>query len=286
MLEAVRSGGDAMAKEVNNSVLQQVLASMPVGALVLDEHDRIGWVNGQLAAYLGMTTDDLLGLHKTEDLPQHLQQLFFRPSLIIVPAGERGDERWLTCHYADAGAARVNYYIDVTEMTRIRKGEQGVSGTIQNLTVTDALTGLPNQQALLFALDPMVSRSRRYASPLSVVMVRIDGLDDLRAGHDEGATGKVILALSRLLRDQMRWADMIGRYEQNLFLCILQETGLEDASRLVAKIQSKVKSLQSDNSPDGIPDSVDVCIGIAEWRKGDDRKALISRALDACGLSA
>jgi len=286
MLDADRFGGDAMTEEVNNSVLQQVLASMPVGALVLDAHDRIGWVNGQLAAYFGMTTDDLVGLAQAGDLPRHLQQLFFRPSLIIVPAGAHGDERWLTCHYADAGAARVNYYIDVTEMTRIHKGEQGVSGTIQNLAVTDALTGLPNQQALLFALDPMVSRSRRYASPLSVVMVRIDGLDDLGAGHDDGAAEKVLLALSRLLRDQMRWADMIGRYGQNLFLCILQETGLEDASGLVAKIGSKVKALQSDNTPDSIPDSVDVCIGIAEWRKGDDRKSLISRALDACGVSA
>jgi len=278
-----------MATETDNSVLQQVLANMPVGALVLDGSGRISWLNERLAACFGVATDALLGLSQDDDMPQHFQQLFYQPSLIIVPAGEQVEERWLSCHYAedvvpDSSAARINFYIDVSEMTTIRKGEEGLSGAIQQLTVTDALTGLPNKQALLYALDPMIFRSRRYDSPLSVVLVRIDGVDELGDGQEAGAAEKLILAVSRLLRDQMRWADMIGRYERNVFLCVLQETDNEAANKLVKKIQSKVKALTTENLPGAGSDALDVCVGIAEWCKGDDGKSLIERASNACSV--
>ena len=52
---------------------------------------------------------------------------------------------------------------------------------------------------------------------------------------------KAVRSISYLLRDQMRWADLVGRTDDGHFVFVLPETGLEDSIALANKIASQFK---------------------------------------------
>ena len=72
----------------------------------------------------------------------------------------------------------------------------------------DSLTGMPNKQAILNALEPQVSRSRRYDNILSLIIVQLTNLETLRSQIGNEQTNELIVACSHMLNDQVRWADM------------------------------------------------------------------------------
>jgi diguanylate cyclase (GGDEF)-like protein len=96
---------------------------------------------------------------------------------------------------------------------------------------------------------------------------------------EENVSQDVILAVSRYLRDRLRWVDLIARWSNDQFMLILPETTLEDAAKLLNKIKS-------DFAETGLPDSLEhlavgLHIGIAEWQKGNDGRLLMKRTMEA-----
>jgi GGDEF domain-containing protein len=81
----------------------------------------------------------------------------------------------------------------------------------------------------------------------------------------------------QLLKNLLRWADMIGHDQQGNFMMILPETTGEAASILAEKISQQIQEIP------GIRHSH---VGITEWRKGDSTSSLMKRVgsalVDAC----
>ena len=122
----------------------------------------------------------------------------------------------------------------------------------------------------MIQLEAQVSRSRRYQNPLSVLMVRLECPQP--AGQDIGEQG--LVRFSRLLRDQTRWPDIIGRWDQREFLLVLPETPVSATDALKDKVKQQVESaVEHPDDP-----ACTALFGAAEWRKGDDAESLIERA--------
>jgi len=64
---------------------------------------------------------------------------------------------------------RVIYYQDVTVQETLRSECNALEKQLQQHNTIDSVSGLLNQQAVRRGLEPLVSRSRRYDNPLSVV---------------------------------------------------------------------------------------------------------------------
>ena len=140
---------------------------------------------------------------------------------------------------------------------------------------TDNLTGLANQHTLLQALEDQVTRSRRYNNPLSIVMLRTERTD-ATPGHEEARLPEeTLVEIGQSLRDRLRWADTVGRYDDSCFMLILPETVRSSAENLVGDIQDELTRI---SLPDGSPL---LCrVGFAEWRKGSDPHLLVQHALE------
>ena len=121
-----------------------------------------------------------------------------------------------------------------------------------------------------------MSRSRRYKNPLSAVLVAVD-LHRL-ASVRPLSTDPVTLAVSRFLRDRLRWVDQIGRWEEDQFLLVLPETTEGDARGLLDKIVSEQDSMQMPEPYDDLRPQLR--FGLACWSKGDDMRTLLRRTLD------
>ncbi len=163
---------------------------------------------------------------------------------------------------------------DSNELELLREENRRLKRQVEELSITDELTGMSNRRALQRALETQVTRSRRYHNPLSIVLVEVALGDPSVEPGDE-----VILAVSRFLSERLRWVDMIARWEGRQFVLVLPETGIEDGQRLLHKIrQGFGESALSTQFSDS---HILLYVGLAEWQKGDDARLLLQRAMEA-----
>ncbi len=241
----------------------QLLQSGPTGILLVNGRGRVRWVNDILLNWLGVAGEDLIG-KDPHTLPHpELQQIFQRVERLHLQP-RHAPERWLNCHQVTLDglpnhALVAHYFLDDTP-------REHLTHQLREQSLNDTLTGLPNRRALMLALEPQVSRCRRYQSLLSVVLMGIDS-----AGSRDNNLQRV--AVSRLLKDQLRWADLIGCGEEGEFILILPETGEQDALKLVQKLSVQIAQL---HDADGTP--ISASFGVTAWRKNDDANALLRRA--------
>ncbi|MDX2463692.1 MAG: diguanylate cyclase, partial [Porticoccus sp.] len=85
---------------------------------------------------------------------------------------------------------------------------------------------------------------------------------------------------SQLLRDQMRWADLVGRLDSGQFVFVLPETDKEAAISLANKIASQLNALKV-TVDDQLSVEPQACFGVASWEKGDDIRLLLERSNEA-----
>lgn len=264
-------------KKLNKAQLETLAKSSPQGIFLLDEQGQAVWVNEALSSLIGCDCNALLG--KTlSDAPDHLKPLYTPDTTIHLEATEQSEELWLTCttqKMSEGGSA--HFISDVTELYTLKQENEKLQGEVQDLRVTDPLTGLPNRRALFQSLEPQVSRSRRYNNALSVVVMRLNKLDAFIDQHGEAAYVDLLVALSEMLNDKIRWADIIGRLNETDFLLVLPETIKEDAQKLVNKVRENLSKLHVPGLDDGTFE-LSAEFGLAQWGKGDDIGLLMQRA--------
>ncbi|MEJ2687589.1 MAG: diguanylate cyclase, partial [Gammaproteobacteria bacterium] len=165
----------------------------------------------------------------------------------------------------DGHRAQVLVYRDVTAETRLRTQVEHLNQALEAETTSDPATGLLNRRGLLLALEPQVARSRRYERPLSVIVAELAG----ERGPDPWLTGA-----SRLLKDQLRWADLVAHTEHGRFVIALPETDSGHAETLGVKLGGLLGELcaQDGSSPQ-------VRVGVSSWRRSDSATALLRRAV-------
>lgn len=253
---------------------QNLLQQLPLGLMGIARDGRIQSVNLAMRALLGMREEQLVG-NTFIELPESAQRLLrSEPNLYHDIA----NQRWLKreTYHGDDGE-RLLMLMDVSEQERLAEENARLRQQVDDLRLTDELTGLPNRRAISQALDLQVSRSRRYQNPLSVVLAKLD-LQTL-ASVQPLSTDPATLAVSRFLRDRLRWVDQIGRWEEDEFVLVLPETGVEDARALLDKVRAEEDTMQLPEPYDDVRPGL--VFGLACWAKGDDTRTLLRKAHDA-----
>jgi two-component system, sensor histidine kinase LadS len=112
---------------------------------------------------------------------------------------------------------------------------------LQELSDTDALTGLRNRRYLDNFLDREVTRCFRYQHPLAVILLDIDHFKRFndRHGHQIGDD------CLRMVADQLRHcvardSDVVARYGGEEFCVVLPETELEGARAVAERIRRRI----------------------------------------------
>ncbi len=115
---------------------------------------------------------------------------------------------------------------------------------LRALMVRDSLTGLLNHTSFKERLRAEVARARRLGKTLSVGMIDIDHFKRVNDTHGHPAGDRVIRNLSRLLRQRLRGADVIGRYGGEEFAVALIDTSLESARGVLDAIRESFAAIE------------------------------------------
>lgn len=262
------------------AIAQLAFDSAPVGILIIRGEKEITFANSAAQTLLSTA-----GLRESRpelgDVVRPVLAQLFRPDATVDYTGTDGQLRSLRCRCVrtPSNDLTLHFLQDLTELGVIARERDSLAEELARLSTRDTLTSLPNHKALWQALEPLISRSRRYENPLTVVRLRIDPATVLDAAHGPGAHDNSMVKLAQTLRDQVRWADLVGRFDDSEFLLILPETSADAAQTLVEKLRERIGELRL-NTERGDSFTISPMFGIANWQKGDDGRLLLKRAND------
>jgi diguanylate cyclase (GGDEF)-like protein len=135
---------------------------------------------------------------------------------------------------------------------------------LHSAATTDELTGLYNRRALEERLAAEISRSLRHQLHTSVLLLDLDRFKVVNDTLGHAAGDRLLINVARVLRQQCRALDVVGRLGGDEFLVILPMTKPAEAQVFVARVQASLREMEKSN-PDFGPCTLSM--GIAESPK-------------------
>ena len=271
------SGESKITLELASELLEHV----PVGIAISDQHDNIVWCNAALATFLNMPLEEVSSSSMTELKSSKLRPISEASDTVLVPGDEAAPDRWLKHRSVPLGGDEgstysATVYTDISEVSSLLAEQEKLTEQLNQLSTVDRESGLLNHRAMLQHLEPLVSRSRRYRNNLSVIAMELTNLDAIVDDYGPDAASQSVVEISRLLKDQMRWADIVSRVEYNRFIFILPETDKPSAVHLANKISAQVAELQVHHEENSF--NLQANFGVTAWEKGNDSVLLLRKA--------
>jgi diguanylate cyclase (GGDEF)-like protein len=151
---------------------------------------------------------------------------------------------------------------------------------LEELSITDPLTGIFNRRYLVNNLEQEIIRSRRQGYPVSVIMADLDHFKQVndRLGHQTG--DEALKLFAGWIESGVRETDTVGRYGGEEFLVILLDCDLSSAVQVAEKLRAMVET----NSRVPLLQDLGgftVSMGVALLTQGMDAQALIAQADEA-----
>jgi len=147
---------------------------------------------------------------------------------------------------------------------------------IEELSITDRLTGLYNRLKLDEMLSLHVSMAHRHKTPFSVIMLDIDKFKSVNDtyGHQVGDT--LLQEIASVLKTNIRLEDVLGRWGGEEFLILLPNMTCEGALLLAEKLRLAIETYSF--STVGSRTS---SFGVASYTQSDNTKTIVGRADEA-----
>jgi len=133
---------------------------------------------------------------------------------------------------------------------------------VQKMAITDDLTGVYNRAHFFDQAEHEFSQARRYDLPLSVVILDIDHFKKFNDNYGHIVGDQVLANVARVLQENLRENDTLGRYGGEEFSIVMPVTDLEAANRVALRLRTCVAEAKVDTNVG--PVGVNISIGISQ----------------------
>ncbi len=148
---------------------------------------------------------------------------------------------------------------------------------LEQLAMTDSLTGLHNRRQFLELAALEFQRARRYRHPLSVLMLDIDGFKQVNDTYGHAVGDQILQIVSTRCRKSLRDIDLLGRYGGDEFVVLLPEDDLNGARNAAERLCRYVAATSVDTDRGLL--NITLSLGAAALAEGDaDVASLLNRA--------
>ncbi|WP_022940316.1 diguanylate cyclase [Psychromonas hadalis] len=189
----------------------------------------------------------------------------------ILNLNKNGSSYWANTHitpiYYKNGKLRGYTAIlqDISDKKRLEK-----------LTITDALTQIPNRLFINKSFNNEFARSKRYHSHFSLILMDIDNFKQVNDNYGHKVGDDILINIAIILKQNIRQLDLLGRWGGEEFLIICPETDLQQAKVVAEKIRELIEHFEFTNIP-----QLTCSFGVALSRSDDNKEALFQRADNA-----
>jgi diguanylate cyclase (GGDEF)-like protein len=210
-------------------------------------------INGDwtIKAYRGMDDEEaetlMLEFLDNEFSAQPSRVMIFdNPSV----AGEKGAGRHLRIRSALAFKKAPNQPFDRMDLGTARFISEQVHLSFENafkymdaqrLVFIDDLTGLFNTRYLDMSLQTELKRAKRFKNHLSLLFIDLDYFKTVNDTYGHLVGSKLLIEVSKVLKDCVREIDVVVRYGGDEFIIILVETDRAGAVKVAERIRQSLE---------------------------------------------
>jgi len=155
-------------------------------------------------------------------------------------------------------------YIYVLLTTAVVQGWLGYllgrqTDRLEELSETDVLTRLPNRRALRRGLAGEIRRASRYATPVALLVLDVDGLKRINDRRGHAAGDRAIRRVAQSVTATLRTSDLGARWGGDEFAIVMPNATSAAAHHLGERLMAHLSKHQDSD----VDSAVSVSIGIA-----------------------
>lgn len=184
------------------------------------------------------------GVIVVEDVPDIKDVLmvtkFKNPLLFVGEAFKGSTVRAVAFDYVKTPLDKQEVLIRTKNMLKIKD----LRDKMKTLSTTDELTGLHNRKYLLERMEQEISRAKRYATPLSLLLFDLDffkSVNDIY-GYEWGDV--LLKSIADKLRQVIRKEDILTRYGDEEYVVVLPNTPEDNAFLFAERFRKEVERME------------------------------------------
>ena len=231
---------------IDRSEISDLIQSLPFSK---DLKERLNLIDRK--TFLRLTDNRITPLLLNRDLhPFHPMlpkgQLNFIRSLAISPISLQGEVIG-SLNQADFSPLRYRPGMDTQLLEQLAvKVSICLSNVIAHerlkwMAVRDPLTGLLNRRIMETVLNREFKRAQRYKSPLSLAFIDLDDFKAINDRHGHECGDALLKYVAGQLGEITRDSDVVARYGGDEFVIILPGTPVQEANKLLQRLQKHFK---------------------------------------------
>jgi diguanylate cyclase (GGDEF)-like protein/PAS domain S-box-containing protein len=144
---------------------------------------------------------------------------------------------------------------------------------LERISITDKLTNIFNRRKLDEELASEYVRAVRYEQNLSVLLMDIDYFKKVNDTYGHQTGDYVLQTLAKILKQNVRNSDILGRYGGEEFMIICPQTNENEALLLAEKLRSSVEAFVFDEV-----NNITISIGISQLSAQSNAKEMVKIA--------
>lgn len=155
-----------------------------------------------------------------------------------------------------------NYWARLKNLAELQKARD----KLENISLTDSLTGLANRRRFDDFLALECRRMRRNATPISLIMIDLDYFKAFNDTYGHLAGDECLQVVGAAIQSNLkRPYDLAARYGGEEFSCILPETDHAGAVTIAMNIKNSIADLGIRHEASAITDHITASLGVATF---------------------
>lgn len=158
------------------------------------------------------------------------------------------------------------------------------SDMLEELSMYDGLTNIPNRRYFEKKLDALYRQNLRDGGVMSVMMIDIDFFKPYNDNYGHGKGDETLKKVAAALDDALgRGSDFVARYGGEEFVVLLDSSNAQKAGEVAQKLLQSVRDLEIEHAYSKTAPKVSISIGIftAKIDAQLEKKSLLKKADEA-----
>jgi diguanylate cyclase (GGDEF)-like protein/PAS domain S-box-containing protein len=157
----------------------------------------------------------------------------------------------------------VGFMFDISERKRDEEELLRLHGELEQLSLTDELTGIANRRRFDQRLESEWHAARSSGLPLSLILLDLDHFKQYNDAHGHVAGDECLRRIAAVLGGiARRPRDVVARFGGEEFILLLPETGAAEARALADECVARIAALRIAHGGQGAGDTVTASLGV------------------------
>lgn len=136
-------------------------------------------------------------------------------------------------------------------------------GRVQELAITDSLTGGFSRRYLMERLDEELRRAKQFGYKICLLMIDVDNFKNYNDKYGHLVGDALLKQAVMSIKDSVRQVDLVGRYGGEEFCVVLTQTDKEPAKIVAERIRRAIETMDIKAYDESL--RVTISIGIAQF---------------------